>query len=125
MAFTCGMLLENGNQCLHVSRREALGCITRGRVVDFANQCNKERYEAMEFVKKANVIASEQADKITKLEAAATEWEAKKLEATEALKSQNDFVDKLQRDIKIITEERDALAQAAIYEAQKKAAPVA
>lgn len=112
MAFTCGINNPDGSQCLHNSRREALGCITRGKVIDSLNRATKERDVALEMVEKANKIASEQVDKITKLETQA-------VEATAALKAQNDMVARLEASLKIVTTERDALAQAAIHEAQK------
>lgn len=94
--FACGYLLQDGSQCLHVSRRKALACVERGKLVDYANRCNKDQFAARSEAAIAvkNEIATRDLVTIAeakgvKLEAEKQAWETLKVEATEALKRQN------------------------------------
>lgn len=47
MAFTCGLRLSDGSECVHDSRRKALGCIERGKLVEAVNSANAEKTKAL------------------------------------------------------------------------------
>ena len=85
MAFTCGLKLADGQECLHDSRRQALGCIERGKLVGEVNSANAEKFKVLDrMFEKDMASAKMEAETSVELNKLKTELE-KLRSANEAL----------------------------------------